>query len=77
MRVRVYVPSYLSDKNVDENGYMTLQDGATLNDVLKRLGVPLPLRGIIYSTVNYKRVKLKTKIRDGDIIRFIMPQAGG
>jgi 3'-phosphoadenosine 5'-phosphosulfate sulfotransferase (PAPS reductase)/FAD synthetase len=33
MKVKVNAPAFCSFKHIDENGYITLPEGATLNDV--------------------------------------------
>ncbi len=77
MKVKVNAPAFCSFKHIDENGYMTLPDGATLNDVYKKLRVPLLMRKILFSAVNYERVKLSTKLKDGDVVSFLTLISGG
>ncbi len=77
MKVRVYAPTFCSFKHVDEDGYMTLPDGATLSDVYKKLGIPLVFRRLVFSSVNYKREEMNAKLKDGDVISFLLPFSGG
>jgi molybdopterin converting factor small subunit len=77
MRVRVFAPAFLDLGAVDDDGYMELEEGSSLNDVYKRLKVPLPLRPILFCTVNYGRERLGVKLKDGDCVSFITPIAGG
>ncbi len=77
MRVKVYPGSFCDTKVLDEDGFIELEEGAVLSDVLKRLKYPLPLKLIGLYTVNYKKVKLNTYLKDGDIISIIAPMAGG
>ncbi len=77
MKVKVNAPAFCSFKHIDENGYITLPEGATLNDVYKKLHVPLLMRKILFSAVNYERVKLRTKLKDGDVVSFVTLISGG
>ncbi|MGB7606327.1 MAG: MoaD/ThiS family protein [Lutisporaceae bacterium] len=77
MRVKVYPGSFCDTNALDEAGFMELEDSAVLGDVLKRLKYPLPLKLMGLYMVNYKKVKLDTQLKDGDIISIIAPMAGG
>jgi molybdopterin converting factor small subunit len=77
MRVKVHAPAFCSFEHIDEDGYMTLPDDATLNDVYKKLRVPLPFRKLLFSAVNYRRSKLSTRLKDGDAVSFLVPLSGG
>ncbi len=77
MKVKVSAPPFCSFEHIDENGYMLLPEGATLNDVYKKLHVPLLMRKILLSSVNYERVKLRTTLKDGDVVSFIALMSGG
>ena len=77
LKVKVHAPAFCSFKPIDEDGYMTLPDKAKLNDVYKKLRVPLPFRKLLFSAVNYRRAKLSTKLKDGDVVSFLAPLSGG
>lgn len=77
MKVKVYAPALCSYDKLDENSLMELKEGSTLNDAMKNLAIPLPLRPFIICMVNYKKVKLNTPLNDGDVISFLTPLAGG
>lgn len=77
MKVKVYAPAFCSFEDIDEKGCMTLPEGASLNDVYKKLRVPFLLRKLLLASVNYNRVKLRTELKDGDVVSFIAPLAGG
>ena len=40
MRIKVFTPLGLADKKLDERGWLELDEGATLGDALKLLGIP-------------------------------------
>ena len=77
MKIRVYAASFCSFEDIDEDGYMVLPDGAVLDDVYQKLKVPWLFRKIVFATVNYKRVGLKTKLEDGDVVSFFSALGGG
>lgn len=77
MRVRVYPGPFCKADVLDDDGYLYLDEGATLNDVFKLLKFPFPLRMMKLCTVNYEVVKMTTKLKDGDVISFFAPLAGG
>ena len=77
MRIRVYAASFCSFENIDRDGYMVLPDGAVLDDVYKRLQVPWLYRRIVFATVNYKKVSLKTRLQEGDVVSFLSALGGG
>lgn len=77
MRIKVYPGAFCDTKALDEDGFLELEEGAVLEDALIRLKYPLPLRIMGLYTVNYKKAKPKTQLKDGDIISIIAPMAGG
>ena len=77
IKIKVYAPPFCSYKHIDENGAMTLPDDAALNDVYKKLRIPFPFRKIMFASVNYKNVGLKTRLKDGDVVSFFSGLAGG
>jgi molybdopterin converting factor small subunit len=77
MKIKVYAPSFCSFKDIDEKGYMILQEGAVLNDVYKNLRIPFILRKILFATVNYQHSDLKERLKDGDVVSFFSGLAGG
>ena len=77
MRIRVYAASFCSFENIDRDGYMVLPDDAVLDDVYKRLQVPWLYRRIVFATVNYKKVSIKTRLQDGDVVSFLSALGGG
>ncbi len=77
MKIRVYAASYCSFEDIDKDGYVVLPDDAVLDDLYKRLQVPWLFRRIVFATVNYRKVSLKTKLQDGDVVSFLSALGGG
>ena len=77
MKIRVYAASFCSVEDIDEDGCLELPEGAVLNDVYKKLKVPFLLRRVLFATVNYGKVGLKTKLQDGDVVSFFSALGGG
>lgn len=77
MTVQVYPPPFANLNALDEDGMLILEPGARLSTVYRRLKIPLVLQPLVICHVNYQRVKLNTQLKDGDVISFILPLAGG
>ncbi len=77
MKIQVYPPPFANLSVLDEDGMMVLPPGARLATVYRRLKIPLLLQPLVICHVNYQRVKLSTQLKDGDVISFILPLAGG
>jgi len=77
MKIQVYPPAFANLTDLDEDGMMVLPPGARLFTVYRRLKIPLVLQPLMICNVNYQRVKLNTQLKDGDVISFILPLAGG
>ena len=56
---------------------LDLPPGARLVSVYRRLKIPLVVQPLVICLVNYQRVKLNTQLKDGDVISFMLPLAGG
>ena len=77
MKIRVYAASFCNFEDIDKDGYMVLPDDAVLGDLFKKLQVPWLFRRIVIATVNYKKVSLNTKLRNGDVVSFFSALGGG
>lgn len=77
MRIKVYAPAFIDHSLLDKNGFLEVEESATVNKVFGLLKVPLILRPMMFYTVNYDRVKLSTRIKEGDVISIIVPISGG
>jgi molybdopterin converting factor small subunit len=77
MRIKVFAPSFLNLSALDAEGYITLNEGATVGTLYKKLKVPLALRPFMISSVNYKSAKMNQELRDGDTVSFLTPLSGG
>jgi len=77
IKVKVYAPAFINHDPIDEDGMVTLNDGATLNDLYKLLKLPLPLRLSFFCSVNYEPAGWRTLLKDGDTVNFLFPISGG
>jgi len=77
MKIRVFAPSYLNLSAIDDQGYVSMETGSTVNGLFKKLGVPLLMRPFIIYSVNYKAAKLSQKLQDGDTVSMMTPVSGG
>lgn len=77
MQIKVFAPAFISHAPIDEDGYIFLENGATLKNLCQELKVPLIYRVSLFYVVNYDHVGINTKLKDGDIVSFIFPFSGG
>jgi molybdopterin converting factor small subunit len=77
MRIRVYAPRFADHSRIDEDGFVTLPDGATLDELLKTLRIPFRPGAVLFCTVNYARVPRSTLLTDGDTVGFFALVSGG
>ncbi len=75
IRVQLVAPFELD--GIDSDGCVDLPDGARVADLFKRVhGLPLYVR-LLPVAVNGDQVKLSHRLKDGDMVLFIMPVSGG
>ena len=77
MRIRVYAPRFADRSRIDDDGYVDLPSGATLDDLLKALKIPFRPGAALFCTVNYARVPRATALQDGDTVGFFSLVSGG
>ncbi len=77
MRIRVYAPPFADHTRIDDDGYVQLPEGKTLDHLLKYLRIPFRRGAVLFLMVNYERAKLSRKLLDGDTVSFISLLAGG
>ena len=77
MRVKVFPPHGCDRSALDERGWAEISEGATVRDLLKLIRCsPLKARLLLVS-VNGERCGLDRVLRDGDVVGFFFPVAGG
>lgn len=77
MKIRVYASAFCSFKHIDEDGCMELPEGAVLKDVVRKLRIPAIVSKLMAVSVNYQKVGMRTKLKDGDVVSFISNIGGG
>lgn len=75
IRVRLIAPFKLD--GIDSDGCIDLPDEACVMDLLRRVhGLPLYAK-FLPVVVNGNQVKRSYRLKDGDIVQFIVPVSGG
>lgn len=77
IRVKVLPPSFCNLDCLDERGWIDLNEGARLADVLKIIRMPRIVSKMLLASVNGERATLDTVLRDGDVVGFFMLVSGG
>jgi molybdopterin converting factor small subunit len=75
IRVKLIAPFELD--GIDSDGCIDLPDEARVKDLLRRVhGFPLYAK-FLPVAVNGDQVKRSDRLKDGDIVQFIVPVSGG
>ncbi len=75
IRVKLVAPFELD--GIDSDDCVELPDGARVKDLLRRVhGLPFYAR-FLPMAVNGDQVKSSHRLKDGDMVVFIMPVSGG
>lgn len=77
IRVKIFGPLGLFTKKLDAKGWLQLENGTTLKDALKQLGMPPFAAKFFLVRVNAVEVPLDTLLNDGDVIGFFSAISGG
>jgi molybdopterin converting factor small subunit len=77
VRIRVYVPAFADASAIDERGFVHMEDGSTLGDLLKRLRIPLGRIAAAFCVVNYEKSGTGRVLADGDVVSFFSILPGG
>ena len=77
MRVKILPPHGCDRSALDARSWAELEDGATVMDALRLVRCP-PLKArLLLVSVNGERSSLSRPLRDGDVVGFFFPVAGG
>ena len=77
IRVKVYAPGFVNHDLINLDGFVEVKEGDSVNDLYKKLKLPIPLRLVMACSVNYEKVKSSRKLIDGDVVTFLFPISGG
>jgi molybdopterin synthase sulfur carrier subunit len=77
MKIRVELQAYLEDYSPDGQDKFSYEmpDGATVADLIRKLGVPEELASVI--TIGDEAIDASQALKDGDRVTVIPPVAGG
>lgn len=77
MRIRVYAPPFGDYAPLDEDGFVELPEGSTLDALLRLLRVPFRRGAVMFCMVNHERARLGRILEDGDTVSFLALVSGG
>ena len=77
MKVRITAPPFCDHSSIDNRGYFELKEGASLNDLYKKLKVAVLLRPFLITSVNYEIAKPSVTLSNGDEVSIFWPLSGG
>jgi len=77
LKIKVYAPTYWDLSLLNDDGLMQVNEGASLNDLLRCLKIPKLYRSLLIVSVNYKREKVNYKLQDGDVVSVLGSLSSG
>lgn len=77
IKVKVYAPGFINHDPVDQNGFVEMAEDDSVHSLYRQLRVPLWLRPLLTSYVNYEPAKSNKKLKEGDVVSFLFPISGG
>jgi molybdopterin converting factor small subunit len=77
LRIRVYAPAFADHSRIDDDGYVELPSGRTLDDLLRHLRIPFRRGAVLLFMVNYEHARLSRILADGDTVGFLSLFSGG
>jgi molybdopterin converting factor small subunit len=77
LKVRITAPPFCDHSSIDNYGLIELENGASLNDLYKKLKVNPLLRRFLITSVNYEIAELSAILSEGDEVNIFWPISGG
>lgn len=77
MKVKVIVPSFCDHSRLDDSGQIELPESSRIIDLYKAVKVPLIYYPLFITAVNYDRVSLMHRLKEGDTVSVFWPIGGG
>lgn len=77
MRIKVFTPFGMAAKKLDDRGWLDIDEGATLADALRKLGISRLVAKALMVRLNSEEKPLNTPLQDGDMIGFFSLISGG
>lgn len=70
IRVKVFVPVFCNQSEIDPSGWLEIQDESKLADVLKLIHLSKPAAKLMMAKINGEVLPFNTVLHDGDVISF-------
>jgi len=77
LKIKVYPGSLCAAGALDEDGFIFVEDGTTVGELLRKIKCPKLIMAAGLFAVNYEQVKKNVRLSDGDTVSIIAPLAGG
>ena len=77
IKIKVFDPFGLCKARLDEKGWLELEDGTTLGEAMKLLGLPKVISKVIMVRLNGEKQTYDTPLKDGDVIGYFSLISGG
>jgi len=77
IKIKVFDPFGLCKGKIDERGWMEMEDGTTLGEAAKELGLPTIISKIMMVRLNGEKMPYDTPLKEGDAIGYFSLVSGG
>jgi molybdopterin converting factor small subunit len=77
MKIKVYPGPLCATDALDEDGFIFIEDGTTVGELLRKIKCPRLIAAAGLFAVNHEQVRRNMKLSDGDTVSIIAPLAGG
>lgn len=77
MKVKIYSGIAPNIKGLDDRGYIDIEPGMTVKQVLKKVGCSPIIWRLGLFHVNHKKERVNKVLAEGDIISIYTPAVGG
>ena len=77
MRVKILPPHGSDISALDERNWAEMPEGSKVSDALALVKCSRLKAKLLLVSVNGERAEINTELKDGDVVGFFMPVAGG
>ena len=77
IKIKVFPPHGCDRSRLDERGWMEIEDGSTVRDVLRTIKCSPIKAKLLLVSVNGERTDFPRQLHDGDVVGFFHLISGG
>ncbi len=77
MKVRITAPAFCDYSRIDDSGCIELPEKSRLNKLYSMLKIPLPVRPLLITMVNFEKARPAKILSEGDDVSILWFMSGG